>query len=193
MATPQPAHEPGDDGVDLHQFRWQRWDGGSHEEFSLQWDNGAWTAEGRVAGPDIHYVIRFAEDWTVRQFLLFRDLEDPDLWLATDRLGRWGEVNGVYRRDLDGCTAVDLADTPFPTGIPALQLDAAVAPGQHADVHVARVEIETLQISRVQRRYVRLTDRSWRIERSGRHHEITLDEHGLVLDAPGEFRRVSRT
>ena len=43
----------------------------------------------------------------MRQFLLFRDLDDPDLWLGTDGAGRWGEINGAHRPELDGC--IDIA------------------------------------------------------------------------------------
>ena len=44
----------------------------------------------------------------MRQFLLFRDLDEPDLWLATDGTGRWGEMNGAHRPELDGCYDVHL-------------------------------------------------------------------------------------
>lgn len=186
MATPHPEHEP------LHEVVWEPWVGGGRERFSLRWDNGGWTAEGTVHGPDVHYVVRFAPDWSVRQFLLFRDLDDPDLWLATDAAGRWGEMNGSYRHDLDGCTAVDIDVTPFTAGIPALQHDAVVGPGGHVDVTVARVDVETLELTRVPCRYVRVAVDRWRVEGTGPRHELTLDAHGLVLDAPGAFRRTSR-
>lgn len=169
---------------------WERWDGAGTETFILRRDGGAWTAEGRVSGVDVHYVLRLADDWRLRQFLLFRDLDDPDLWLATDIAGRWGEMNGVYRRELDGCVTVDLEITPFTSAVPALQL-GHLAEGEHADVHVARVDVETLRVMRVQRRYVRLAERSWRVERHGRHHDLTLDEHGLTLDIPGAYRRIA--
>ena len=57
----------------------------SHTEtLSLSWDNEAWTAVGRVGRERVEYVLRLAPTWHVRQFLLFRDLDDPDLWLAID-------------------------------------------------------------------------------------------------------------
>ncbi len=63
--------------------RWQTWDDDSAR--------GADAALGerrldghraRSAASTIHYVIRLSPTWQVRQFLLFRDLDEPDLWLA---------------------------------------------------------------------------------------------------------------
>ncbi len=58
-------------------------------------------------------MIRLSATWQVRQFLLFRDLDEPDLWLGADGTGRWGEMNGAHRHDLAGCTDVELTVTPF--------------------------------------------------------------------------------
>jgi hypothetical protein len=73
---------------------WSTWDGNHTETLRLTWDNEAWTAIGKVGKEQVEYVLRLAPTWHVRQFLLFRDLEDPDLWLAIDAQHRWGEING---------------------------------------------------------------------------------------------------
>ena len=93
---------------------------------SLSWDNEAWTAVGRVGQEQVEYVLRLAPTWHVRQFLLFRDLDDPDLWLAIDAAAPWGEVNGSYRTELDGCADIELACTPFTVTIPIRRLPFAV-------------------------------------------------------------------
>ena len=54
------------------------------EQLALNWDNEAWTATVRVEHERIDYVLRVSPLWHVRQFLLFRDMEQPDLWLGTD-------------------------------------------------------------------------------------------------------------
>ena len=81
---------------------------------TITWENEAWTASGVVGAPgehnDVHYVLRISPTWHVRQFLLFRDVDEPDLWLGTDGNGRWGEINGAHRPDLDGCVDLDLVD-----------------------------------------------------------------------------------
>ena len=68
---------------------------------------------GVVSRERVQYVLRLSASWQVRQFLLFRDLEDPDLWLATDGTARWGEMNGAHRIELDGCYDITMNCTPF--------------------------------------------------------------------------------
>jgi hypothetical protein len=169
---------------------WSGWDGDGHEVLHLGWESGGWTADGVVAGADIHYVIRVDERWKLRQFLLFRDLPDPDLWLGVDPAGRWGEINGARRPELDGCTAVDLSCTPFTNTLPIRRLRIEV--GDHADVQVARVDHDTLEVTAEQQRYTRLTPDRWRYEdASGFTADLDVDEHGLVRDYPTLFRRLA--
>ena len=91
------------DGLTL---RWDPWNGGEGEEVVVRWDNEAWTVSGHSMAERVQWVLRLSPLWQIRQFLLFRDLEMPDLWLGTDGGGRWGEVNGAHRPDLDGATDV---------------------------------------------------------------------------------------
>ncbi len=172
------------------EVRWASWAGDTLEVLRLRWENAGWTAEGVIGGLDVQYAIRLDEDWNVRQFVLFRDLEDPDLWLARDVAGRWGEVNGVYRRELDGCTDLDLVGSPFTYTLPIRRLGLAV--GEQGEVVAAWVDPESLQVAPVRQRYTRLGERRWRYEtiETGFDVELEVDEHGLVLDEPGEFRRL---
>jgi hypothetical protein len=169
---------------------WSGWDGDGHEVLHLGWESGGWTADGVVTGADIHYVIRVDERWKLRQFLLFRDLPDPDLWLGVDPAGRWGEINGARRPELDGCTAVDLSCTPFTNTLPIRRLRIEV--GDHADLKVARVDHDTLEVTAEQQRYTRLALDRWRYEdSSGFTADLEVDEHGLVRDYPTLFRRLA--
>ena len=179
---------------DGHTVRWSAWDGDAIEEVSFRWENEGWTIDGVHHGADVQYVIRLNAAWRVHQFMLFRDLEDPDLWLASDGAGRWGEVNGSHRVDLDACTDVDLALTPATASILIRRLPLHV--GHAAEVTVAVIDVETLGITRQHRRFARLEDRRWRIEHRGEDGSVTasvevdVDEHGLVLDHPGIARRL---
>src|SRR5687768_13026964 len=92
--------------ADGHRLQWSTWDGSHGESFTLTWENEAWTATGTVERESVQYVIRLSPTWQVRQFLLFRDLEQPDLWLAIDKRHKWGEMNGSYRPELDRCVDV---------------------------------------------------------------------------------------
>jgi hypothetical protein len=174
---------------------WSGWDGDGHEVLNLGWETGGWTADGIVRAATaidwgVHYVVRVDERWRLRQFLLFRDLPEPDLWLGVDPAGRWGEINGARRPELDGCVDVDLACTPFTNTLPIRRLRIEV--GDHADLLVARVDHDTLVVTAERQRYTRLALDRWRYEdESGFSAELAVDEHGLVLDYPGLFRRLA--
>ena len=174
---------------DGHEISWVTWDGGDSETLNLSWDNEAWTAVGKVGRERVEYVLRLAPTWHVRQFLLFRDLEEPDLWLAIDADHRWGEVNGSYRRELDGCADIELACTPFTATIPIRRLRLEV--GEVADLDVIDVDVETLATDRQPVRYERLGDTTYRRTAlaSGAVREFEVDEFGLVIDDPDRFRR----
>lgn len=169
--------------------RWQTWDALHEEVLTLRWENEGWTATGEVGRERIHYVVRLSPLWQVRQMLLFRDLEEPDLWLATDGAGRWGEMNGAHRTELDGCRDLDLGCTPFTMMLPVRRLPVDV--GDEFEVPVITVDVETLGIGTEPRAFSRISERGWvyRDSRDGEPRELTVDEYGLLLDDPGRYRR----
>lgn len=176
---------------DGHAVEWVTWDGAHRETFNLTWDNEAWTATGHVGREDVQYVLRLSPTWHVRQFLLFRDLDQPDLWLALDARHRWGEMNGVYRTDLDGAVDIELACTPFTPAVPIRRLGLhQLAVGEAAELPVIDVDVETLAAVPVLVRYERTTADTWRrVAAGGGVREFSLDDYGLVVDEPGRFRR----
>ncbi len=170
---------------------WSAGDGsGEHaERLTLRWDNEAWTATGVVEPERIEYVLRITAQWQVSQFLLFRDLEEADLWLGTDGNGRWGEVNGAHRPDLDGGTDIALACTPFTHTVPIRRLPLEI--GHAADLSVLHVDVETLGVVTAPVRYERIADRSWRTTHDGGTVDFDVDEYGIPLDVAERFRRLS--
>jgi hypothetical protein len=174
---------------DGYTARWRTWDHAHLETLVLRWENEGWTATGEVGREAITYVVRLSATWQVRQFLLFRDLEQPDLWLGTDGAGRWGEVNGAHRPDLDGCTDIDLACTPFTQTLPIRRLQLDV--GDAAEVRTASIDVDTLgvvpvtqRLRRVQRRRFEFTDLDRDVGCA-----FDIDEFGLVNDFPERYRR----
>lgn len=186
--------------ADGHQAEWVHWESATVEQLTLRWENEAWTASGIIGDEnaehgylghdDIQYVMRISPTWQVRQFLLFRDMEEPDLWLGTDSHGRWGEMNGEHRRDLDGCIDVDLLCTPFTSTLPIRRLPLHI--GDSAEISVARIDVETLGIVPVRQRYTRVDQHLWDFDDldSGTSHQFEVDEFGLLRDYPTRFRRV---
>ena len=184
--TVNPLHAPFP--ADGYSTAWESWDGSTTERFTLQWDNEGWTASGVVERHDVQYVVRLSPLWQVRQFLLFRDLDEPDLWLGTDGHSRWGEVNGAHRVDLDGGIDIELAVTPFTFSIPIRRL--ALEVGQEAPTVLLDVDVETLGVVPVAAVLHRLDIDRYELDRDSGITHLDVDEHGLVLDLAGEFRRV---
>jgi hypothetical protein len=180
-----PLHEPFP--ADGSTARWAARDGSSAETLTLAWDNEGWTASGVVEGPDVHYVVRLSSMWQVSQFLLFRDLDEPDLWLGTDGRGRWGEVNGAHRVDLDGATDVALAITPFTYSIPIRRL--ALEVGTEAPAVVLDVDVETLGVVPAAIVVRRIAVDRYEFVRSAATVTVAVDDHGLVVAVDGFERR----
>jgi hypothetical protein len=190
---------------DGHRAEWRGWAGASAETVTLHWENEGWTAEGIVRGADVHYVVRLSAAWQVQQVLLFRDLDEPDLWMATDGTGRWGEVNGAHRPDLDGCTEVWLTVTsreddetsvlsPFPAAIPIRRLASmsAIGPHEAAQVHAVTIDVETLGVVGRRLQYEHVSDNRWLVRDADDDTvlaEFDVDDHGLPMDVEGQFRR----
>ena len=169
--------------------QWAGVDDDRAEQLSLNWDNEAWTATVHVEHERIDYVLRVSPLWQVRQFLLFRDMEQPDLWLGTDGHGRWGELNGAHRPELDGALDISIAGSPFVHSIPIRRLPLGV--GDQVELIVLSIDPETLAVERVPRHYVRLEERRWRVDDRIAAIEFDVDDYGIPNDIGGSLRRVA--
>jgi hypothetical protein len=184
---------------DLLTARFAAWDGSTVEDVVVRADGDGLTAEGRVVrAPDgahhVHWVLRLDEAWRVRQLLLFRDLDEPDLWLGHDGSGGWGEINGAHRPELDGCTVVDLACTPLTTTLAVRHLAfAGLEVGASGDLEVVAVDPATLGVVATVQRWTRVAERRWRlgdgVGAGGR--ELVIDDDGVAVDDIGRFRRLA--
>lgn len=191
-------------GADGHTVSWATWDGNHREVTTVAWENEGWTVVGDVGRERVQYVVRLSALWHVRQFLLFRDLDEPDLWLGTDGAGRWGEINGAHRPDLDGCVDVHLRCTPFTTCLPIRRLPLEV--GDSATLDVAVIDPDTLEVRRQRQQFTRTARRAWQrraidvalhgdadVDADDGQFEVDqfeVDEWGLVIDYPAGWRRV---
>jgi len=175
-------------------------DGGlAHSTVKFRWENEGWTLDCGLGPQRSQVAIRISAQWEFQQVLLFRDLNDPDLWLATDGSGRWGEVNGAHRSDLDGCRLVVVIGTPVAHCIAIRQL--ALQVGHGADLKVAIINPETLAVVPGMARFERTGEQTWRYSVfspsypsgpiNGEEHlvEVEVDEFGLIIDEPNQFIR----
>lgn len=170
--------------------RWACESDGSISTVVVRWENEGWTAEIGLEAARCQLVLRLSATWMVTQAMLFRDLDEPDLWIGTDGHGRWGEVNGAHRTDLDGCVDVDVPGSPFTNCIPIRRLPLAIGHGSRDRVLV--IDPETLAVVPREQTYSRVSERRWRYTSldAGTEVEVEVDESGLVLDEPGTFRRI---
>jgi len=187
MTAPDaPFHAFSADG---HTAQWTTWDDAHTEAMNLAWDNEAWTATGHVGRENVQYVLRVSPTWQVRQFLLFRDLDEPDLWLAIDAHHRWGEVNGAFRPEFGAAADIELNCTPFTATIPIRRLGLGI--GEAAEIDVITVDVDTLGAVAVPTRYERTAQTAWRSTAlsTGDEREFEVDGYGLVIHERGRFRR----
>lgn len=176
--------------LDGFKATWRTLDGTNCENLTISFENEAWTVQGIVSGIDVHYVVRLSAMWKVQQMLLFRDLDEPDLWLANDGTGRWGEINGSHRRELGGCEDVDVACSAFTRTLAIRRLGLDI--GRTHGVHTVVIHPDSLAIGRARLDYTRKSSRTWFVEGDDERprHEFDVDEFGLPLDIPGHFVRV---
>jgi hypothetical protein len=144
-------------------FTWVTAAGLPTDTLELTWENEAWTATATSIEHRSTAVIRVSPMWQVRQFLLFRDLDEPDLWLGTDGKTRWGEMNGAHRPELDGATAVVVPNAPLTHLVPIRHL--ALQPSTSAEVRALRCDIETLGVVPETVTYERHGDTAWTVAR----------------------------
>jgi hypothetical protein len=168
---------------------WTTWDGNPSSSVSLRWENEGWTAEVGLHVDNATAVIRLSAMWKVQQLLLFRDLPDPDLWLATDGHGQWGEMNGAHRTELDGCVDIDFVNTPFTNSVLTHRLPLHV--GHTADIPVITIDVETLGVVSVPHRYTRVDTHTWEYTSlvTGAQQLAIVDECGFVVNEHDVFRR----
>jgi uncharacterized protein len=111
------------------------------------------------------------------------------LALRADGEGRWtDDARHGPVPELDGCTDVDLSCTPLTNTLPIRRL--GMAPGMTRDILVAYIKVPELTISAVAQRYTRTSHDGYRYESGSFHADLLTDEHGLVLDYPGAWRRL---
>ncbi len=153
------------------------------ESVRIEWDNEAWTATGTMHDSRVQYVMRISPFWELRQLLLFRDLDEPDLWLGTDGRGRWGEVNGAHRPDLDGARDAMVAGSHFGWTPPIRRMPLPA--GEEMTLPILVVDAETLAVTTRQVALRHDAVGRWEIDGTN----VTVDDFGLILDVPGRVRR----
>jgi uncharacterized protein len=180
--------------VERFEAVWAPWEGHGMERLRVAVGPEAVYAEGDVLDPTglgIHYRIRADAGWTTRHVEVTLVEERPRmLRLHADGEGGWTDDAGAALPELAGCLDVDLSFSPFTNTLAIRRL--ALAEGEHGDTRVALVSLPELTVAPDPQRYTRLAADRYRFDSldSDFTRELALDEHSLVLDYPGLFRRL---
>jgi hypothetical protein len=131
-----------------------------------------------------HFRVRCDGQWRTRHVEV-AVVETPPrvLRLESDGEGRW-----AGRPELDGCIDVDISTTPLTNTLPVRRL--RLAPGASAEIRVGYVDVPALTISAVSQRYTRIDGRTYRYASGSFAADVVVDEHDLVTDYEGLWRRV---
>jgi hypothetical protein len=143
----------------------------------------------------LRYRITCDDNWRAIYVHLALIGEDkPILEITVTGNGQWTDAQGRHLTEFDGCIDIDITATPFTNTLPIRRL--GLQPGESADIDVVYINVPELTIERSRQRYTCLrsgtTGSTYRFQTLDYEFaaDITVDQHGLVLDYPGLFRRV---
>jgi hypothetical protein len=161
---------------------WEPWHGHGIEHLRLSVELDGVMAESQVrdreAGFEFRYVVRADPAWRTRAVEVIRVDAHRALQLRTDGDGHWDG-----HPELDGCLDVDLRCSPFTNTLPIRRQP------QGGAVRAAWVGLD-LEVEPLEQGYSPLGERRWHYRAGDFERELEVDEHGLVLDYPGGWRRV---
>jgi hypothetical protein len=176
---------------------WTPWDAPGLEDLRLTVDADGVRADGLIIGVAddgpyrLRYSVRCDAGWRVREARVVRlDRAVAPIVLRANGAGRWMTGEGDPLPALAGCIDIDLAGSPFTNTLPIRRL--GLADGESRDLTMAYIRVPELTVTPDPQRYTRLAADRYLYESRDSDFcaELPLDEHGLVRDYPGLFRRV---
>jgi hypothetical protein len=157
-------------------------------------DEDGWTADGAMVavfdGRAVRLTYRLQADaaGATRALDLADAVGGATLTLRGDGHGRWWDANGAPVPELDGCIDVDISTTPLTNTLPVRRL--RLAPGESADIQVGYVDVPDLTVRAASQRYTRIDGPTYRYASGSFAADVVVDEHDLVTDYEGLWRRV---
>jgi uncharacterized protein len=141
----------------------------------------------------LSYRLTWDEAWRLRDAELAVTVQGDNrsMQLRTDGQGRWLDGQGHHLEALDGCGDIDIWPTPFTNSFPIRRTPFGI--GERREFRMAWVDAIEMTVTPKPQAYTRLAERLYLFESldgSGFKAELPVDEHGIVLDYPGLFRRV---
>jgi hypothetical protein len=176
---------------------WSSLDTCGLERFQLIPAGGNWRLQGTMlrihagAAIEARYVMECDSKWhTVKaEIEVHADTETRTLLLENQR-GSWA-LNGRATAELDGCIDVDLSWTPSTNTLPIRRL--TLGSGEKSGpIDAVWVSVPDLSIERLRQSYERLSNSAYRYKGGANDFaaEITVDQHGIVHEYEGYWKRV---
>jgi uncharacterized protein len=177
-----------------HRYAWRDAEGSGRQSIVVLYGEDAITARGRVEpGDDVPHAIEFTVvcdgSWRTREVEVIEPASGRRIMLFADGAGGWSSGTGALPA-LQGAIDVDISATPFTNTLAIRRSQLGV--GEHVDIVTAYVSVPDLTVSPDPQRYTRPSERSYRFESldSEFTREITVDDHGFVVEYPGLFSRI---
>lgn len=179
-------------------WRWLK--GTGLERFELLQAAGQWTLRGTILtlaaeanAVEARYEIACDDGWFTKSATIsIRDGSGERKLEINVENGAWYE-NGKPNHMVKGCVDIDLGWTPSTNTLPIrrLHLDIGKSSGT---ITAAWVRFPELKFEPLPQEYVRLSDRQYRYSSRGGAFvaELSVDEHGLVVEYEGFWQRVKK-
>jgi hypothetical protein len=179
------------EGVINQTILWRRLDRAGHEFACLCGVDSTWTLAGTaVFVHDRHpccldYTIACDPAWKTVSTKVTGWLADRaiEIEISVDETERW-LLNGTECDAVAGCTDIDLNFSPSTNLLPIRRLDLKI--GQEADVRAAWLRFPSFTLERLDQRYRRLGEDTYRYESAGGSFitELTVSSAGFVTHYP---------
>jgi hypothetical protein len=180
---------------DTHAIVWRRVDLTGLEYSKLISVDGEWYLTGTVVVVEngtpceLRYRVVCDPQWRTESVDIRGTLgvQPINIQIANDPQLGWA-MNGGLCAGLDGCIDIDLSFTPATNTLPIHRLRLGV--GESADVSAAWLRFPELSLERLDQRYTRVSDSTYRYESAGGRflRDLTVNEAGIVTEYPGLWR-----
>lgn len=176
---------------------WERLDEIAMERLDQAEVNGITLANGLVIGVTgdkpykVSYTLEYDSRGEVKRFV--GGTHDEFVLLYTGN-GHWQDQHGQPLAQYDGCTSIDIVETPFTNTLAIKQLQ--LEPGESGEINVAWFQLAEGTWQPERQRYTCIEQSAqgsvYEFEQlsSGFAATLPIDENDLVIDYPGLFRRV---
>lgn len=154
--------------------------------------------KGRIVGKraekliSIEYHLEIDTSWVIQSFSIDSRLGNPfSVSLHKNKKGEWVDEKETPMPEFADCTDIDIMLTPFTNTLPINRLN--LSPGMSEEINVIYVDLKQNRCYPARQRYTNEGDGIYKYEslQSDFTARLMTDEHGLVLDYPGIWRRVN--